>query len=96
MKKINFFRDSINYDDIMSYGDNSYEDNYDEIDNIIKSVKIGEEDFTGDLIEIPKSTEEEISKVIFTISMQVDDPNASISGNGWGYDIGLYNEKPNY
>jgi len=31
MKKINFFRDSINYDDIMSYGDNSYEDNYDEI-----------------------------------------------------------------
>lgn len=31
MKKINFFQDKINYDDIMSYGDNSYEDNYDEI-----------------------------------------------------------------
>ena len=31
MKKINFFQDNINYDDIMSYGDNSYEDNYDEI-----------------------------------------------------------------
>ncbi|WP_290459307.1 hypothetical protein [Romboutsia ilealis] len=31
IKKINFFQDKINYDDIMSYGDNSYEDNYDEI-----------------------------------------------------------------
>ena len=31
MKKIKFFQDKINYDDIMSYGDNSYEDNYDEI-----------------------------------------------------------------
>ena len=31
LRKINFFQDSINYDDIMSYGDNSYEDNYDEI-----------------------------------------------------------------
>jgi len=31
MKKINFFQDRINYDDIMSYGDNSCEDNYDEI-----------------------------------------------------------------
>ena len=30
MKKINFFQDNINYDDIMSYGDNSYEDNYDD------------------------------------------------------------------
>ena len=24
LRKINFFQDSINYDDIMSYGDNSY------------------------------------------------------------------------
>ena len=31
IKKINLFQDKINYDDIMSYGDNSYEDNYDEI-----------------------------------------------------------------
>ena len=31
IKKINFFQDKIDYDDIMSYGDNSYEDNYDEI-----------------------------------------------------------------
>nr|WP_294572770.1 hypothetical protein [uncultured Romboutsia sp.] len=31
LRKINFFQDSINYDDIMSYGDNSYQDNYDEI-----------------------------------------------------------------
>ena len=30
LRKINFFQDSINYDDIMSYGDNSYQDNYDE------------------------------------------------------------------
>ena len=30
-KKINFFQDNINYDDIMSYGDNSYQDDYDEI-----------------------------------------------------------------
>ena len=31
LRKINFFQDSINYDDLMSYGDNSYQDNYDEI-----------------------------------------------------------------
>ena len=31
IKKINFLQDKIDYDDIMSYGDNSYEDNYDEI-----------------------------------------------------------------
>ena len=31
LRKINFFQDSINYDDIMPYGDNSYQDNYDEI-----------------------------------------------------------------
>ena len=31
LRKINFFQDSINYDDIMSYGDNSYQDNYYEI-----------------------------------------------------------------
>ena len=31
IKKFNFFQDKIDYDDIMSYGDNSYEDNYDEI-----------------------------------------------------------------
>ena len=31
LRKINFFQDSINYDDIMSYGDNSYQDNYDKI-----------------------------------------------------------------
>lgn len=31
IKKINFFQDNINYDDIISYKDNSYYDNYDEI-----------------------------------------------------------------
>ena len=31
IKKINFFQNKIDYDDIMSYGDNSYEDNSDEI-----------------------------------------------------------------
>ena len=31
IKKFNFFQDKIDYDDIMSYGDNSYEDSYDEI-----------------------------------------------------------------
>ena len=31
LRKINFFQDSINYDDIMSYGDNSYQENDDEI-----------------------------------------------------------------
>ncbi len=31
MRKIKFFQDNINYDDVMSYSDNSYQDDYDEI-----------------------------------------------------------------
>ncbi len=55
MKKINFFQDKINYDDIMSYGDNSYEDNYDEIilnDDIFiySDDKFNEDIYKGDTL----------------------------------------------
>ena len=54
IKKINFFQNKIDYDDIMSYGDNSYEDNSDEIilhdDIFIYSDEKLSDDFNDDTL----------------------------------------------
>ncbi len=54
IKKINFFQNKIDYDDIMSYGDNSYEDNSDEIilhdDIFIYSDEKLNDDFNDDTL----------------------------------------------
>ena len=55
-----------------------------EVENVIKTVKLGEEDCLGKCIEVPQSTTKTI-----VVTMELDNVNLSLDGATYGYKIEL-------